>query len=297
MAVPSDSAPPAAGPGRPKVLYVMGAGRSGSTILGVALGNCEGVFFAGELDKWLQRRGRPKLAGEEQERFWAQVLERVEGAQELFGFEAHRYLERSSALLRPGRRRAARRLRERYLGVSEALYRAIAEVAGVTHVVDSAHYPLRARELQEMGGVDLYLMLLVRDPQTVVTSFAREDVAERRFGAPTTNLYLWLTYLVSTLTFLRHPRERRLLVRHEDFLADPQAVLDAILRMAGATPSEPDLSALRTGLPLVGNRLVDSDVVSFTPQAARPTRRSLLTTVMQAPFGLLFSRLGPVAHG
>ena len=29
----------------PKVLYVLGAGRSGSTILGVALGNFEGVFF------------------------------------------------------------------------------------------------------------------------------------------------------------------------------------------------------------------------------------------------------------
>jgi Sulfotransferase family len=296
MAVPSDSAP-SAGPGRPKVLYVMGAGRSGSTILGVALGNCDDVFFAGELDKWLQRSGKPKLAGEEQERFWAQVQERVEGAQELFGYEAHRYLERSSGLFRLRRPRAARRLRARYLRVSEDLYRAVAETAGVAHVVDSAHYPLRAHELQAMSGVELYLLLLVRDPQSVVASFAREDVAERRFDAPTTNLYLWLTYLLATLTFLRHPRERRLLVRHEDFLEDPQAVLSAILRMAGAPESEPDLSALRTGLPLVGNRLVDSEIVSFAPRAAKPARRSLLTTVMQAPFGLLFSRLRPVAHG
>ncbi|HEX4467726.1 MAG TPA: hypothetical protein VH025_11110, partial [Solirubrobacteraceae bacterium] len=46
-----------------KVLYVMGAGRSGSTILGVMLGNCEGIFYAGELDKWLPREGRPKREG------------------------------------------------------------------------------------------------------------------------------------------------------------------------------------------------------------------------------------------
>lgn len=271
----------------------MGAGRSGSTILGVALGNCDGVFFAGELDKWLQRSGTPKLAGEERERFWAQVLDQVEGAQELFGFEAHRFLERSSALLRLGRRRAARRLREPYLRVNESLYRAIAATAGATHIVDSAHYPLRAHELQAAPGIDLYLLFLVRDPHSVVASFAREDVAERRFNAPTTNVYLWLTYALSTLTFLRHPRERRLLVRHEEFLEDPLAVLSGVLRHTGAPASTPDLSALRTGFPLVGNRLINEDVVSFTPRAAKPARHSPLTTVMQMPFKLLLSRLGP----
>ena len=38
---------------RPRVIYIMGAGRSGSTILGVSLGNCADLVYAGELDKWL----------------------------------------------------------------------------------------------------------------------------------------------------------------------------------------------------------------------------------------------------
>ena len=61
---------------------------------------------------------------------------------------AHNNLERSSALFRPGRVRARRRLRPEYLRVNEAVYRAIGAVAGDTAIVDSSHYPLRARELQ-----------------------------------------------------------------------------------------------------------------------------------------------------
>jgi len=50
-------------PVRPTVIYVMGAGHSGSSILGVALGNCAGVFYAGEVDEWLLKGGAGRWAG------------------------------------------------------------------------------------------------------------------------------------------------------------------------------------------------------------------------------------------
>src|SRR4051812_9425114 len=70
-----DASAPAAA--RPKLLYVLGTGRSGSTILGIALGNCEGIFYAGELHLWLGRAGKPPLKGAERERFWGAVREQV----------------------------------------------------------------------------------------------------------------------------------------------------------------------------------------------------------------------------
>src|ERR1700726_2236472 len=75
---------------RPQVLYVMGAGRSGSTILGVTLGNYEYVFYAGELDAWLVRSGSPVLEDAERARFWQGVCKEVDGAADLFGREAQR---------------------------------------------------------------------------------------------------------------------------------------------------------------------------------------------------------------
>jgi hypothetical protein len=297
MAGGATSQPPVLGGSeRPAVLYVMGAGRSGSTILGVALGNCEGIFYAGELDKWLVRSGQPQLAGVERERFWSGVRDRVgDTASELFGNRVHRCIERSSALLRLRSWPLARRLRPRYRRVTEDLYRAVALEAGATHIVDTSHYPLRARELQSLTGIDLYLIFLVRNPLSIVQSFDRRDVAERRFGMLTTNAYLWLTYLLSLLVFLRQPRRRRMFLRHEDLIADPAHVLRQLLDEVGLACPIPDLDALRTGIPLQGNRLIGAEVIALGREAPSIPRRSPLTSLLQLPWAGVFAGLRPSA--
>jgi hypothetical protein len=287
------SSPPADG-GRPKVIYVMGAGRSGSTILGVTLGNCDGIFYAGELDKWLSSSGQPPLRDAPRASFWKGVREQLVDAGDLFGGEA-RELERSSALFHAEGWRTRRRLRARYRRVAEELYHAVARAARATHVVDTSHYPLRARELQALDGIDLYLVFLVRDPHSVVASFNRADVPERRFGMPTTNAYLWLTYLLSTFVFLSHPRERRLLLRHEDFVADPERVLREILDCVECRSPIPDLTCLRTGLPFHGNRMIRSELVSLDGREDAEPRRSTMTTLAHLPLALAVSRLRPAA--
>lgn len=278
----------------PKVLYVMGAGRSGSTILGIALGNCEGVFYGGELDKWLRRAGEPPLGGEERERFWGQVREQLDVGPELRG-KAARRLEQSMAAFRIHDWPAQRRLRMAYRSFSGALYRTIARTANATHVVDTSHFPRRAHQLQKTDGIELYLLFVVRDAQSVVASWKRDDVIEPQFSVPTTNAYLWLTYLLSLLVFLRQPRARRLLVRHEDFVADPAGVLTDILARSGGSSTMPDFGALRTGIPFQGNRVARSEVVALSQRASRPAQRSLLTTVLQTPWRIVFALLRPVA--
>src|SRR6185312_5848212 len=249
------------GDGRPaegeptRVIYVIGAGHSGSTILGLTLGNCEGVFFAGEVARWLRYDGRPPLDGEDRAELWRRVREQVEVPPELLRLGA-RPLEQSSALLRPGTWRGQLRRRRAYRRVTEDLYRAIGRVTGATHIVDSSHFPRRAAHLQRLAGVQLHLLFLVRNPQSVVASYGRENVPHKQTWRPgTANAYLWLTNLLSLLVFLRQPRSRRLFVRHEAFIADPESVIRQILDNAGATAAVPDLTALQTGLAFQGNRL------------------------------------------
>lgn len=277
----------------------MGSGRSGSTILGVTLGNCEDMFYAGELDTWLARSGVPILGGLERTRFWKAVHDEVDGAAEIFGGDCRRCLERSSILMRIDLWPARRRLRQRYRRVTGDLYRAISNIAEAGYVIDTSHFPLRARELQNIDGIELYLVFLFRDPQGVVASFARlikrQDVAERRRRELTTNANLWVTHLLSVLVFLRHRRDRRMLVRHEDFLANPEGMLRDILRRVDSAASAPDLTSLKTGLPLKGNRLIRSEVIAVRSKAPKAERRSLLTALLQLPWTLAVSRLAPVA--
>jgi hypothetical protein len=290
---PAVESPPAARTLRPKVIYVMGAGRSGSTIFGVTLGNCADVFYAGELDAWLVRSGVPQLDDAERTRFWSVVRDQVDGAEELFGNEAQRCLERSLALLRVYRWPARRRLRGRYRRVAEDLYRAVARASQATHIIDTSHYPLRARELQALNGIDLYLVYLVRDPQSVVASFNRRDVAQYSKATFTTNAYLWLTNLLAVLVFLRHRGDRRLLLRYEDFIADPQRALARVLALIDSPAAPPDLSSLSTGVAFQGNRVIRSESIALKSEVDAPPRPSRLTALLQLPWAVVLGRLRP----
>jgi hypothetical protein len=277
---------------KPKVLYVIGTGRSGSTILGLALGNCAGVICAGELHLWLGKDGRSPLKGEERQRFWGKVRAAVELPE---GFPAREAgeLEKSASLLRAGSRRRRRRLRAAYLRVTEQLYRAIARTGGAELIVDTSHFPLRARNLQALDGIELYLLYVVRDPANVVGSYARDKVDFPRFNLLTTNAYLWLTHLLSLPVFLRHPREQRLLVHYEQFVAEPEAVLREILDALGSDAALPNLDELRTGVAFQGNALLRRDVVALRPQPERPAPGARVTRLLNLPLSLLLARIGP----
>jgi hypothetical protein len=292
-----ETAPPTNEPQAPTVIYVMGAGRSGSTILGVALGNCAGLFYAGELEAWLRRSGVPNFGGEARARFWNAVRQQV-GGEELFGDDAWRCLEYSAAPFRLRTWLTRRGIRPRYQKICAELYRAITSVAEVNRVVDTSHYPLRARELQRLRDVDLHLIYLVRDPLSVVASFARKDVTNASKSVAATNAYLGLTHLLAVLVFLRHPSDKRLLLRYEDLVAQPEEVIARILDSVGVSAPLPDLGNLETGVPFQGNRLLESDRIAFRPGgpgAASERPASAVTTLLQSPWEVVWSRLRPRA--
>jgi hypothetical protein len=221
----------------------MGSGHSGSTILGVTLGNCAGWFYAGELQNFLSRAGTAVLGGLQRTRFWGVVRDEVPEARELFGYEPLQLIERSMSLLRVHRWPRRRQLRTRYRAVTERVLQAVARTAGATHVVDSSHFPLRARELQSMPGIELYLIFLVRDPQHVVASINRmihrRDVLTRLASTVRRNVDLWLTHVICVRVFARQPRERRIFVRYEDFMAAPEQVVAQIIACAGSAVAVP----------------------------------------------------------
>jgi len=285
-----------AGPVR--VTYVMGAGHSGSSVLGVLLGNCEGFFYAGEVEEWLAKGGVARWGGAERTPFWEAVHARMgDVAPELRGAAPGRLIERSSALLRCDRWPARRRLLGAYRRSQQQLFAAIAAGAGAVNVVDTSHFPLRARELAKLEGIELYLVFLVRDPQSVVASHLRgispHEVAERRTRILTTNAGLWLTQLLSVLVFLRHPRRRRVFVAHEQLLADPEGVLRELLTRLDSDAPLPDLGALAVGTPLEGNRMLRAGTIALQRSSAPVRRFSTLTSVLQSPWRLVYALLAP----
>ncbi len=159
------------------------------------------------------------------------------------------------------------------------LLRAIAQEAGASFVVDTSHFPLRARQLQTAGEIELHLVLprarpAGRDRAPTCARSAATKSPSAGFGSLGTNFALWLTHLLSLYVFLRQPRARRIFVRHEDFLADPAGVLRQILDRAGCEDAVPDLRALRVGVPIEGNRMISNETIALRPGAAGADARA-----------------------
>jgi hypothetical protein len=96
--------------------------------------------------------------------------------------------------------------------------------------------------------------------------------------------------------FLRHRADRRLFMHYEDFTADPRGVLQQILDLAESPAEIPDLSSLKTGFPMGGNRLLRSEVVALKAETPKPAKSSQVTALAQMPLNRLLSRLRPVAR-
>lgn len=277
---------------KPKVVYVIGTGRSGSTVLGLALGSCAQVVCAGELHLWLGKSGRSPLPGEQRARFWSQVREQVTVDPDLLG-PATSAIEKTASLFDPRTWRPQRRLRARYRRATEQILRATARVAGATHVVDTSHFPRRARELQTLDGIELYLLFVVRDAGRIVASYRDDERDFPRFNLLTANLYMWITYLLSVVVFMRQPRERRLLVSYETFLADPEQTVAEILDRVGCDSAVGDLRELPTGVAFQGNPFLRRETIVLRRELGPPPSGLGPTRLLQAPWQAVLARLEP----
>ncbi|MBA3360459.1 MAG: hypothetical protein H0T94_03130 [Acidimicrobiia bacterium] len=255
-------------------MYIMGAARSGSTLLGVLIGQAENVFYAGELCDWPERDGLSSI--EHSQEFWETVRARVGEPAPAARFYK-RLFEHPAGI---GRGAAHGRLRVGYEALTLGVLEAVAGVSRCTTVVDSSHYPRRAQTLRRLlGRRRVRLVYLVRRPSSVAHSFRRTGDK----GAVSFNLYLLLVSLQSWLIYLTHPRSQRVIVSYEKLTEAPLEVgVSALGRsLTGVDPS-------RLALPpiLAGNRFVKSGPQVRIEAADRPASLSAierLTDLIQWP--------------
>jgi hypothetical protein len=225
-------------PAGPRVVTILGYGRSGATVLDVVLGNHPRATSVGELSQ-LPR----VLAAEEEEYcacgttaracpFWADVLARWRAG----GADLERYgrlsarVERPAALVRalalPAASSAAR---DEWAALTRSLFQAIAAASGAEVVVDSSKLPARAWALARVPSLDVFVVHLVRDGRGVAWSLRRayeRDVAngvQRAFApVPVTRTALSWTVVnaLARRVYAQAPPERRALLRYEDWVGD-----------------------------------------------------------------------------
>lgn len=231
-----------------RVVFIAGAGRSGSTLLGTVLAQVPGFFGLGQPRDVISRgheRGGPCSCGRSFRdcSFWMPVFERT------FGGNTERKLELYSTQLRAlgavgpqadsvvisGREQATRcRARSpEFFDLLEALYVHCADAAGVRTLVDASKTPNYAMMLTASDELDLRVVHLIRDPRAVAISW------KKRNGFP--------IYTVSRGWVKRNRAVRDMFggdhykpVRYEDLVASPRKTVEEIISWLGE-PVPPDL--------------------------------------------------------
>jgi hypothetical protein len=247
-----DSAVGTGGAAPVKVLYVAGSGRSGSTILDRILGQLDGFFSAGELcNLWarglLARRrcgcGMPVPDCP----VWGAVLAEAFGgpdqvdAGRLAAATQRQLHVRSVPRMLLGRAQGA--AGAEYQAALTRLYRAVARQTGCRVIVDSSKSPVYAGLVAAIPGVEVSVVHLVRDPRATAWSFLRKkrlpDFGDDRLMQrqhPAVSARRWSLWQAVTELLWRRPG-RYLRLRYEDFVADPQAAVRAVVELTGETPA------------------------------------------------------------
>ncbi|MBA3474563.1 MAG: sulfotransferase [Rubrobacter sp.] len=248
MEVRSREKLPDASGGRVKVLYVAGLGRSGSTLLGNVLGQVEGFVPVGEVRSiWEYGLSLNKVCAcgalFDDCEMWRPVMDEAFGGKD--GLDPRKMIRLREGWARtrhiplvlapPGRRLIEWRLAE-YLDGLERLYRAVLTTTGGRVIVDTSKFPSYGFVLGMVPSVDLRVVHLVRDPRAVAYSWQQkrlqpdpENPEYMDRYSPMGSSLRWMARNLGTEAFWRRSPKNYLLLRYEDFVAEPQRTIRRIL--------------------------------------------------------------------
>ena len=295
------------------MIYIAGYGRSGSTLLDIALAQNNSIFGAGEVTAlarhvwdsneycacrstvhdcplWKPVVGRWRSSGD------SKFMARYRAAQErMEGILSWRRLIGATW---------AETSRANFGEQTVSLFQTLRAVSGRPIIVDSSKLPGRAFALAALPSIDLYVIHLVRDGRGVAWSMMKPFKRQVEQGLqkelrPKPLVYTALRWAIvnvaaQLLCWKLGPR-RSMRVRYEDFVEDPSRTLDQVMVMVGEEPSDSVRRSGQTIFPhhqVAGSRHRMQQVLSVERDerwaSEMPRSRQYLFSIICAPLMLWY---------
>lgn len=251
------------------VLCITGWCRNGSTIMGNVLNEAPGVFHVGELHfLWKNSAGRGvnSLCGcgavLTECPIWSDILPvgRPEGMSPAdyadLVIARQRGYARTRHTWRIMRRGIDSEGLRQHAELMSQIYRAVAERTGARVIVDTTKIPGEAALLPRIEGIRPVFVHLVRDPVAVANSWRSPKDYVYTMSASKSTAY-WRAFNIASRAILRRYPDQSMLLRYEDFIADPAATIAELLRQCGvdaaANPVDGQTVRLHTNHTVTGN--------------------------------------------
>ena len=228
-----------------RILYILGRGRGGSTILANVLGEIEGFFSAGEVrylwDPVVVRQsscgcGHP--VGECP--VWSRVLESLGDVdlEQVVSWQHDIVRESNTLKLAQKTRKRYWAALEGYAAVTSRLYRTIQEVTGCKIIVDSSKRPSYAAFIKRLEDCDPSFVHLVRDPRASAYSWHTRRYASAHGNEVTRRNAFDATVRWDLLNLGSELVRKRngtpfMRLRYEDFAARPLEMVREVCDLVG----------------------------------------------------------------
>lgn len=270
-----------------QVLYIVGWQRSGTTVLGNALGSVPGALHTGELT-YLFTPTHP--AGNEcgcglpidQCPVWSTTLDALtsSGVSKAMVNNARLASSRMRHVPRAYRDWKHREIQPAYSNYLSVVYQSLAQSAGARMIVDSSKSPGECLAAVAAPGVDVRILHVVRDPRACAYSTSRRlkhhgaspnsQQMRRKSMMKSSSRWFQVNFLADFYLRKTVSPVQYKMVRYEDLMSDPHPTLIDICTWAQLDPSS---------LPLSGDRSVTLDRGHTV--MGNPNRFSGGTTVLE----------------
>lgn len=249
------------------VIYIIGAGRSGTTLLDIILGNTRNSISLGEINRFFKRGGIPPKRTNDDKvfLFWKKIKEdfdkKIPGANyDDLAKVFHRNEYHSMAL-----KTLILGCDQEYKTLLSTHYNVIFDNVLEENLVESSKYPLRAFNISKAlkdQDISVKYIYIKKDPVKVVKSFTKKDIEQPSKNFIASNIYYLLvnmlcTYIVRTLKRMGHKTYE---ITFEKIMNDPVRSLKSISDEFNMDLSEVESlvsskKPLGTGFLFDGNRI------------------------------------------
>jgi len=237
------------------VIYIVGTGRSGSTLLDRTLGQLPGVVSVGELDYISEIRLDEQLCGCGQSfaecELWSRVeydgdvgvnnfpMKQIDGLRQKVERNVHipkMFFKGDSAFYH--------NLAD-YEDCLRKIYTAISQASGCGIIVDSSKDLRRLFILNRMEQINLVVIHLVRDPRAVAYSWTKtylrpeliNETAYMHQFNPIQTSWRWL-YKNTLINLTKGMFSKYIRIFYDEFVTHPKAILASFLPLIGMEPED-----------------------------------------------------------
>ena len=215
--------------GKIPLLYLLGAGRSGTTIVATVLNAHPEICTVGEMHQFLQYlyKGGICSCGEPLNdcEFWKKILDDLQWDREKIN-EDYAYSENKERHRNIGKLLLSRRVDKLYLDIHEAIFTSIQKHASKEAFLDSSKYISRFLLLRKSKVLNTKGIFIVRDIRGVIHSFNKQVQTPRK---PWSSILYYLA--INLYGELVYRLDKNVIkIKYEDFIDNPGVQLEQIYK-------------------------------------------------------------------